>query len=1344
MAATLERLDILGIALKRFLKEPVGIAATKFLEELGYQSEKSIEAPTDPKSFWETVARPSVNTSERSALIDNWTTVHSLFQLSNDEIPSLAYGQKALITGANGYQKGMIESFVFLVIELTELDDRGLEWSRTKLAQITRELNKGFPMPAIVMFRHGPKLSIAVIDRRTSKRDASKDVLDSRRIAVIKDIVLDKPHRAHLEILNDFTFRNLDARHTPTNFRDLYEAWIKVLNVKELNKRFYNELYDWYWWSVKECEFPKGQVWEKDPGKRDDQKSVAVIRLLTRLIFVWFIKEKGLVPEDFFRHDRVRSLLKEDPCSTESRGQTTYYKAILQNLFFATLNTEQGETRKWRSVSNGYSNQHLVHSFYRYQDLFAKPEEALSLFREVPFLNGGLFECLDRELTEKDLSRDPGLLKRADKNILRIDGFSDRSDNALRVPNKLFFAHEEVVDLGENARSKSANKASGLIDIFERYKFTIEENTPIEEEVALDPELLGKVFENLLASYNEDTKSTARKQSGSFYTPREVVDYMVDETLIAHFEQAIGETEDLEPKLRELLSFGSKEQRFVEVEVDKLIGSIERLKALDPACGSGAFPMGMLQKLVHVLGKLDPNNLKWKAQNRAPLERQLKEAESIPDPTLRETKIEEAEEELKKVDISFSQKHYADYSRKLYLIEKCLFGVDIQPIAVQIAKLRFFISLAVDQRFDVKQVNGNITPLPNLETKLVAANSLIPINRPNQGSLRDGRIDDKEHELRIANERHFAARTSKTKRKYRERISHVREELADLLQADNLLTKESAKQLVHWDPFDQNLSADFFDPEWMFGFDSTQGFDIVIGNPPYVRQEAISKAFETGKPDVDPKQLLEKYYAPPKKQGKDARAVVGDVYTGTADLFVYFYARSFHLMRPGGAFAFITSNKWYRSAYGEKLRVWMSQNARIRQIIDFGDEAVFTAIAYPTIFVAAKRSDPVKKPLSTDIVKALNWEKGQDVEAFANVFWDEGFTMPQSELLSDSWQIEKPYKRELLARIRAAGSPLGEWCGDQLYYGIKTGLNEAFILEGFEKESLLTEDPTSEVVLRPLLRGRDVKRWHTEFAEQWLIKIESSENKQHPWSNMGSADAERCFAATYPGVYKRFNSNDLRQKLEARYDKGKFFWELRSCAYWEEFDKPKIFIPAIDSRVNYAFDVDAYLGNDKTSILTAEKWFVALPILNSAISQWVTRETFSEKQGGYFEFKPMYVSQIPIPPMEGVCEQVFKVICRAIIGRALASSSWELMMNGLVYEIFFPSDLHDAGIKLFDECRKLLLFHHSSPNDESYLIEEANRTASIIFKNDHPIYRMLFDLQSVPVVRIIEGKETTA
>jgi len=279
----------------------------------------------------------------------------------------------------------------------------------------------------------------------------------------------------------------------------------------------------------------------------------------------------------------------------------------------------------------------------------------------------------------------------------------------------------------------------GLIHTFDHYKFTITENTPIEEEIALDPELSGKVFENLLAAYNPETGATARKQTGSFFTPREIVNYMVDEALIAYLKTSLEpeapSAKDVEARLRHLFAYNAEAHKFSAKEVDRLIAAIDHLKSLDPAVGSGAFPMGILHKLVFILGKLDPRNEKWKERQVNRVREAMTAAERIEDATIRERTVRDLEQQIAGVNEAF-ERNELDYGRKLYLIENCIYGVDIQSIAVQIAKMRFFISLIVDQKIDDTQPNRGVRPLPNLETKFVAANALIGVERKErQGDL---------------------------------------------------------------------------------------------------------------------------------------------------------------------------------------------------------------------------------------------------------------------------------------------------------------------------------------------------------------------------------------------------------------------------------------------------------------------------------------------------------------------------------------------------------------------------------------------------------------------------------
>ena len=887
-------------ALNQWTNGELHANATHLLKTLGYESQRTLSREANTvAAFLEDFDDHGQMNAEKAHLRE-WHTADFLFQLTADEIRQ--HTQETITFHEDrGVDNTIYYSYLFLAIQL-----KGDTYSRTALAGITREINKLYAMPALLIFQHGQCLTLAIINRRPSRRDGDRDVLE--KVTLIKDIDVRNPHRAHLDILADLSLSVLYEQHGFANFLELHQAWQKTLDTSELNRRFFREIADWYFWAVDKVTFPS------DAGEdKTVRNATCIIRLITRLIFVWFLKEKSLVPNTLFDEDDIAALLTDvDP------QESTYYKAILQNLFFATLNQEMNtpekpETRKFRGEARQHYN---ITSLYRYKRYFKDPDAALRLFETIPFLNGGLFECLDKPAPQDA------------KTILRVDGFSDRDDNPLSVPNELFFSEPQAVNLNAVYGTKNSQyTVRGLIHILSRYKFTIAENTPIEAEVALDPELLGQVFENLLAAFNPETGTTARKQTGSFYTPREVVNYMVDESLIAYLQNTFSRWVSLrstqptiEDKLRHLLSYNDEPHQFSDPEVAHLITAIDTLKILDPACGSGAFPMGILQKLVFLLSKLDPRNAQWRQRQIDRVQAAITTSEKIDDSTFRESAIAELEHEIESINEAF-ERNALDYGRKLYLIENCIYGVDIQPIATQIAKLRFFISLIVEQKIDDTRENRGVRPLPNLETKFVAANTLFDIEKPEQMLLRNPEIDSKEKALEAVRRRHFTARTPRTKDHYRQRDADLRTEISGLLKRDGF-PSEMTEKIAAWDPYDQNISADFFDPEWMFGI--TEGFDVVIGNPPYVRQEKIKHL----------KPALKKRYT---------------CYTGAADLYVYFYERGLQLLSTNGIHTFICSNSWLDVNYGAPLQKYLLDHTNSAVICHSEAEREFESADINTI-----------------------------------------------------------------------------------------------------------------------------------------------------------------------------------------------------------------------------------------------------------------------------------------------------------------------------------------------------------------------------------------------------------
>ncbi|NUO20419.1 Eco57I restriction-modification methylase domain-containing protein [bacterium] len=1233
--------------------------AMKLFQALGYDTSR--EAPllrSDYEAFYEAFATGQSKFSEEKACVSEWVSVDLLFQLSKEEVL-----RTISLFDTRKVDNKLIETYLFFVIELK----REL-YSRTELAHITREVNRLFPMPVMILFKHGSALTLSVINRRLHKRDEAKDVLE--KVTLIKDIRIEQPHRAHIEILFDLSFDELQRRHSFTNFVELHNAWQQTLDTKELNKRFFQEIANWYFWTTQHVEFPKDV--EKD---RDIRNATSVIRLITRIMFVWFLKEKNLVPEKLFEERHVRTLLK-----FSDRKGSSYYKAILQNLFFATLNTEMGKRRFRSKRDEGRDGHYFIHNVFRYQSEFVNPKDTLEkYFDPIPFLNGGLFECLDKEVEYQ------GKLKR-----IRVDGFSDREDNVLKVPDQLFFnAREMEVDLNEVYGTRNKRyKVRGLIDILSSYKFTITENTPIEEEVALDPELLGKVFENLLANYNPETQATARKQTGSFYTPREIVNYMVDESLVACLTQKLAEGRGDKPKdtdesrIRQLLSYSEEDAGFSEKEKDALINAIDDLKIIDPACGSGAFPMGILHKMVHILHKIDPRNERWK-------QKQIEKAESIDIPETREAAVEDIEEAFENNEL--------DYPRKLYLIENCIYGVDIQPIAAQIAKLRFFISLIVDQKVTPDKENLGVRPLPNLETKFVAANTLIALEKENANLFTNPQIEKKNEELKKTRHDYFEARTPKRKENCRQKDKKLREELATLLVDEHNLQPATAKKIANWDPYDQNASASFFEPEWMYGLN--RGFDIAIGNPPYIRQEKLT----------DIKDLLKARY---------------QVFNSTSDIYTYFIEQAYNVLDPNGILTFITNNSWIKSKYGTKLREFMLGKSEILQLINFEDEQNFEAAIVETSILLFRKSVPSK---STVIKFAKQIAKPE--EDFVRI--------PQQQLSNKGFILEDSTRLLLMSRLEKRGAKLGSQ-RVVINRGILTGYNDAFYIDHEKRSELISKDSSAANLIKPLIRGREIKRWVVEFEDTYLINTHNGLTRE----NIPRVNVVR----DHPSIFSHLKK--YQEQLTIRRDQGDHWTNLRNCAFFKDFDKPKIVWIVLSDKPKFAYDIEGFFTNDSTFFMVGNNLKYMLAVLNSSLTEWYFSALAPTSGMGTTMWKKAYLENIPIKEADGatvtaVENLVDYIICeRKSNGASAPYYFFERVVNAAVYELYLAEELKQAGITILSHVMQLpKLPDYKTKAGRGRALQVIQEQYEILRDPNHPLSVAMFKLDTVEEIRIIEGKQ---
>jgi adenine-specific DNA-methyltransferase len=576
----------------------------------------------------------------------------------------------------------------------------------------------------------------------------------------------------------------------------------------------------------------------KYPGS-DEESREFVVRLIGRIIFCWFLREKKssndipLVPSD---------LLSRDAVNTKN-----YYHKVLAPLFFEVLNKDP-ERRSAKFRKNG--------------------------FQQIPYLNGGLFSDDD------------------------VDYY--KFDNALEISTP------GLVDVPDTWLQE-------LFDLLELYNFTVDENTSYDIDLSIDPEMLGRVFENLLARINPETGETVRRMTGSFYTPREIVEYMVDVSLVEYLKsKTVIESDKLEALVSCSLSddLGNKLNK---QEGEEVLDSLSMLTVLDPACGSGAFPIGMLQKIVSIISILDPDAKRW-------LSKQLGSASP------------ELKRELESKGL--------DYIRKLGVIRQTIFGIDIQPIATEITRLRCFLTLIVDEDIDDNAWNRGIRPLPNLDFKFVTANTLIPLPKP-----ADKKGGVTENQTNLLEETSHIEELKRLRSEYFISINHERSELqakfSDLQRKmfikniDEFGGSASSQYeaLSRWEPFSHNASS-WFDPEWMFGI--SDGFDIVIGNPPYVRVDNI---------DRDQKKVYKNIY---------------NTTRGKYDMYYLFYELALRLAKKAGVVTYISPNKFCAADSALTLRNLLLDGNDLK-IVSTTRLKVFDRVSnYPIIAICQKASTKKK------------------------------------------------------------------------------------------------------------------------------------------------------------------------------------------------------------------------------------------------------------------------------------------------------------------------------------------------------------------------------------------------
>lgn len=1080
--------------LKQFMNSNLRTASLALLDKLGM---KYTLGAVQPVSIIDLCKNISLSKAANEAL-NVVTCTYFICQIDQrtfDSNPNAVTIDHALADAKQEKYDGM---FVFAVNVNQEVN-----LTRTVAATLTRVFNRlAFDTPVVLFIQQGYNLSISTCERIDKKRDVGEKL---GRVSILRNINCDNPHRGHIDLLSSMVDNNAN------NFDGLYKKWLDVFDVKLLSKKFYNDLFKWYEWVMQLVKdgkviFP---AYPKD-GYGKESKDETIIRIITRMLFVWFIKEKGLIPEKLFKENEVDSIVKD--FNAQSLNTHNYYNAILQNLFFATLNCEKDERAFIpKNDANGTNTGYGVNSLYRGTDLLKIGEmDFMDLYKDIPYLNGGLFERLDSKGEY-------------------YDGFSNKPDRRAVVPDALFF-------------SKATNGHFGLIKLLESYVFTVEENTPLDQSVSLDPELLGRVFENLLGAYNPETGTTARKSSGSYYTPREVVEYMVNESLVQHITKCGVE----EKIIRELLAYKENDSLLDDKDRDSIMSALLNIRIIDPACGSGAFPMGMLQKMVHILRQIDPKNKAWKDLLK-------KTAGQLANKAYQDTDDrEERQRRLKEIEDAFDLRYAnPDYARKLFIIQNCIYGVDIQPIAMQISKLRFFISLICEQS------NSNILPLPNLETKFVCANTLIGINKGTE--LVSEELEAKKRELLEVRKQHFYARTAKDKKKYRKKDDKLRTEMEEMIANLEGFNTGEAKQLVAWNPYDQNTSSPFFDVGWMFGIQD--GFDIVIGNPPYVfaRDAHFSLDFK--------KQIEKDYFSKLTKNTKSKSNQSGKI-----NLFALFIMKGIMISTKNGILSYIVPNNILRTTTYDLIRKYILDNTSVCQIVDLGS-GVFEKVTASTIILQLENISCA----NNEVIVLTDVKRLNNIDATIKI-------IPQSQFIQNTSFAFNIFgdltSVNLTRKIENNAKMFGDYCVD--------------IIEGIvaKRNLIFTEAGNNRF---PMLEGKCIKKYSITGINKYIEWNKSEIHRTRPdylWEQAEKLVTQRISGGTHPIV--------------VAYDTSKFkaFASVNNIVLKDEVKNLyKYFLALLNSNVLNWYYANNFSNNSDLTVNISKTYLEKLPIPKSINNQ---------------------------------------------------------------------------------------------------------------------------------------------
>lgn len=785
-----------------------------------------------------------------------------------------------------------------------------------------------------------------------------------------------------------------------------------------------------------------------------------------------------------------------------------------------------------------------------------------------------------------------------------------------------------------------------LFEVLETFNFTIDENTSFDEELSIDPEMLGRIFENLLAEINPETGESARKNTGSYYTPRAIVDYMVNESLFIYLK---NKTRILDNKIRAIISYDledDKDNPITDDEKNEIAQYLSTIKILDPACGSGAFPIGALQKIVYILQQIDPHGHLWFRKQ-----------------------IQNTPIELRKViEKEFEEKNF-DYIRKLGIIRENIYGVDIQPIATEISRLRCFLTLIVDERIDDTCPNRGIEPLPNLDFKFVTANSLVGLPKlpENQLELFDDR--SKIEQLKSLRDQYFTARNEERKDvmiSFSELQSEMINELVDKHSFTGVSKAELTRKLTDWKPF-KHKSTDWLDIEWMFGI--KDGFDLLIGNPPYLRIQGLQA--------VD-SNMANKY----KQNFLSA--------TGAFDLYILFIEQGIKLINSSGILNYIIPHKWVNSSFGSGIRKIVADGKNPHKMISFGAHQVFNASNYTSLmwFTADPNNQFAYYEFSN------NFLNNEELEISLSKLSDKDFNFINLEKLTpDPWILTNQDIGKILDKLFKQPQSV-KTVFSKIFQGIATSKDSVYFLEDCVSRGQTIEGYSPELderieieieLVKPLLRGEQVHRYTKIKTDNYVIFPYFVED------NLSSRSAHvmepEYIQKKCPLGWNYFIrcEKTIKSRERNRLAKDLNWYKYIYPKNISNFGQPKIITPEISFGTNMTYDFSGeYYHNTKCYSLIKKPEITAdykyyLGILNSRVMWFFLNNTGYVLRGGYFTFKTNYLEPFPLPSSDDKSkhDQIVDLVDQIYLLEAYGSPQYvhekerlEKLIDQIVYDLY--------------------------------------------------------------------------